>query len=123
MAIMNLLNLPLLFASNALFPAKFMPSWLQPIVRINPISYATDVATPTSSRRSGNGQPDIRLHVSYSLRRLSFCARHVHAMEIPDKVKPERIYRQNCYGDFTFSLTLGTIPHPDLVTDVLYHET
>jgi len=44
MAIMNLLNLPLLFASNALFPAKFMPSWLQPIVRINPISYATDVA-------------------------------------------------------------------------------
>jgi len=44
MAIMNLLNLPLLFASNALFPTKFMPSWLQPIVRINPISYATDVA-------------------------------------------------------------------------------
>jgi ABC-2 type transport system permease protein len=44
MAIMNLLNLPLLFASNALFPAKFMPSWLQPIVRINPISYATDIA-------------------------------------------------------------------------------
>jgi ABC-2 type transport system permease protein len=44
MAIMNLLNLPLLFASNALFPAKFMPSWLQPIVRVNPISYATDVA-------------------------------------------------------------------------------
>ncbi|HXY82534.1 MAG TPA: ABC transporter permease [Candidatus Saccharimonadales bacterium] len=44
MAIMNLLNLPLLFASNALFPAKFMPGWLQPIVRINPISYATDVS-------------------------------------------------------------------------------
>jgi len=44
MAIMNLLNLPLLFASNALFPARFMPRWLQPIVRINPISYATDVA-------------------------------------------------------------------------------
>ena len=44
MAIMNLLNLPLLFASNALFPAKFMPSWLQPIVRVNPISYATDIA-------------------------------------------------------------------------------
>ena len=44
MAIMNLLNLPLLFASNALFPAKFMPHWLQPIVRINPISYATDIA-------------------------------------------------------------------------------
>src|ERR687886_587659 len=43
MAIMNLLNLPLLFASNTLFPAKFMPEWLQIIVRINPISYGTDV--------------------------------------------------------------------------------
>lgn len=42
-AIMNLLNLPLLFASNTLFPAKFMPDWLQFIVRINPISYGTDV--------------------------------------------------------------------------------
>ncbi|MEM3684296.1 MAG: ABC transporter permease [Conexivisphaerales archaeon] len=44
MAIMNLLNLPLLFASNALFPAKFMPEWLQYIVKINPVSYATDAA-------------------------------------------------------------------------------
>lgn len=44
MAIMNLLNLPLLFASNALFPAKFMPNWLQTAVMVNPISYATDIA-------------------------------------------------------------------------------
>jgi ABC-2 type transport system permease protein len=43
MAIMNLLNLPLLFASNALFPAKFMPTWLQYVVKVNPISHATDV--------------------------------------------------------------------------------
>lgn len=42
MAIMNLLNLPLLFGSNALFPSKFMPDWLQAFVKINPISYATD---------------------------------------------------------------------------------
>lgn len=42
MAIMNLLNLPLLFASNALFPSKFMPDWLQVVVKLNPISYATD---------------------------------------------------------------------------------
>ncbi|MCL4517701.1 MAG: multidrug ABC transporter permease, partial [Thaumarchaeota archaeon] len=32
------------FASNAMFPAKFMPSWLQPVVRVNPISYATDIS-------------------------------------------------------------------------------
>jgi ABC-2 type transport system permease protein len=43
MAIMNLLNLPLLFGSNALFPSSFMPNWLQDFVKINPISYATDV--------------------------------------------------------------------------------
>ncbi len=42
MAIMNLLNLPLLFGSNALFPSKLMPSWLQDFVNVNPISYATD---------------------------------------------------------------------------------
>jgi ABC-2 type transport system permease protein len=43
MAVMNLLNLPLLFGSNALFPSSFMPSWLLDFVRINPISYATDI--------------------------------------------------------------------------------
>lgn len=44
MAIMNLLNLPLIFASNTLFPSKFMPDWLQYVVKINPVSYATDAA-------------------------------------------------------------------------------
>jgi len=44
MAMMNLLNLPLLFASNAMFPVSFMPSWLQPVVRINPVSYAVDIS-------------------------------------------------------------------------------
>lgn len=42
MAIINLLNLPLLFASNALFPTTLMPAWLQDIVRVNPVSYAND---------------------------------------------------------------------------------
>jgi len=42
MAIINLLNLPLVFASNALFPTKLMPTWLQYIVKINPVSYAND---------------------------------------------------------------------------------
>ncbi|MBC7092111.1 MAG: ABC transporter permease [Nitrososphaeria archaeon] len=43
-AIVNLLNMPLIFASNVMFPAKYMPEWLQPIVNINPISYATDIS-------------------------------------------------------------------------------
>jgi ABC-2 type transport system permease protein len=42
MAIINLLNLPLLFASNAILPAKLMPGWLQIVVKLNPVSYATD---------------------------------------------------------------------------------
>jgi ABC-2 type transport system permease protein len=44
MMIINLLNLPLIFASNAMFPAKFMPSWLQPVVFWNPVSHATDIS-------------------------------------------------------------------------------
>lgn len=44
MAIINLLNLPLLFASNALFPVKIMPTWLQWVVKFNPVSYAIDGA-------------------------------------------------------------------------------
>ncbi len=42
MAVINLLNLPLLFASNALFPVKIMPGWLQDVVKVNPISYCID---------------------------------------------------------------------------------
>lgn len=42
MAIINLLNLPLLFASNAMLPVKTMPSWLQSVVGYNPVSYAVD---------------------------------------------------------------------------------
>jgi ABC-2 type transport system permease protein len=41
-AVANLLNLPLTFASNALFPIKQMPTWLQTIANLNPISYAAD---------------------------------------------------------------------------------
>jgi ABC-2 type transport system permease protein len=42
MAIVNLLNLPLMFTSNALFPTATMPEWLRAISNINPITYATD---------------------------------------------------------------------------------
>ena len=42
MAIINLLNLPLVFASNSILPVKIMPQWLQYVVRVNPVSYAND---------------------------------------------------------------------------------
>jgi ABC-2 type transport system permease protein len=42
MAVMNLLNLPLTFASSAFFPIDKMPGWLQVVANSNPISYTID---------------------------------------------------------------------------------
>jgi ABC-2 type transport system permease protein len=42
MAVVNLINLPLMFASNAFFPTNFMPEWLQIIAKFNPMTYTTD---------------------------------------------------------------------------------
>ena len=39
MAVMNLLNLPLTFASSAFFPIERMPEWLQAVANVNPLSY------------------------------------------------------------------------------------
>lgn len=44
LAIMNFISLPLLFASNSLFPTSSMPTWLQSIAQLNPLSYANDAA-------------------------------------------------------------------------------
>jgi len=38
----NLLNMPLMFTSNALYPLKQIPDWLQPIAAVNPISHSAD---------------------------------------------------------------------------------
>jgi ABC-2 type transport system permease protein len=42
MAVMNLITLPLMFASNAFFPTTVMPSWLQTVASVNPMTYTTD---------------------------------------------------------------------------------
>ncbi len=42
MAVMNLITLPLMFASNAFFPTNIMPSWLQAVAQVNPMTYTTD---------------------------------------------------------------------------------
>jgi ABC-2 type transport system permease protein len=44
MAVMNLLNLPLTFASSAFFPIDRMPGWLQAVANVNPMSYTIDGA-------------------------------------------------------------------------------
>lgn len=42
MAIVNLINLPLMFASNTFYPISMMPEWIQAIAQVNPVSYLTD---------------------------------------------------------------------------------
>lgn len=40
MAVTNFLTLPMMFASNAIFPREAMPSWLRVIADVNPLTYA-----------------------------------------------------------------------------------
>ncbi|WP_448570505.1 ABC transporter permease [Trichothermofontia sp.] len=42
LAVIFVTNLPLLFASTALVPLSFMPSWLQWVATLNPLSYAIE---------------------------------------------------------------------------------
>jgi ABC-2 type transport system permease protein len=41
-AVVNVLNVPLLFMSSALFPLEFVPPWLRMLGRMNPVTYAID---------------------------------------------------------------------------------
>ena len=38
----QVITMPLFFASNALYPIDVMPTWLQVVSRINPLSYLVD---------------------------------------------------------------------------------
>ncbi|MEB3774826.1 MAG: ABC transporter permease [Desulfurococcales archaeon] len=42
-ALANLVNLPLMFSSSALFPLEQMPSWLKSVAQVNPISHTADL--------------------------------------------------------------------------------
>ena len=42
LALIFVVNLPLLFASTALAPITFMPSWLQVVVSLNPLTHAIE---------------------------------------------------------------------------------
>ncbi len=42
LAVIFVTNLPLLFASTALAPLSFMPTWLQVVASLNPLSYAIE---------------------------------------------------------------------------------
>jgi ABC-2 type transport system permease protein len=42
MGIGQLLTMPLFFASNAIYPASMMPSWLKAVAHVNPLTYEVD---------------------------------------------------------------------------------
>jgi len=42
-SIANLVNLPLMFTSSALFPVNQMPEWLRLIATVNPLTYGADL--------------------------------------------------------------------------------
>jgi ABC-2 type transport system permease protein len=42
MGIGSLVTLPLFFASNAIYPISIMPTWLQVVANVNPLSYMVD---------------------------------------------------------------------------------
>jgi ABC-2 type transport system permease protein len=42
MGIGQVLTMPLFFASNAIYPMSMMPSWLQSIAKVNPLTYQVD---------------------------------------------------------------------------------
>jgi len=53
LAVMSFISLPLLFASNSLFPTSSMPTWLQYVAKANPLSYASDAARQTMLGATG----------------------------------------------------------------------
>ncbi len=53
LAVLSFISLPLLFASNSLFPTSSMPDWLQLVAKANPLSYASDAARQTLLGSSG----------------------------------------------------------------------
>jgi len=42
MHFVGLITMPLMFSSNAFFPTRLMPSWMQAVASVNPLTYLTD---------------------------------------------------------------------------------
>ena len=58
-----LFNLPLLFASNALYPLKQLPGWINVLAMFNPATYLIDAMRAVAF----NGTPTIALWLSFSV--------------------------------------------------------
>ncbi|WP_324716697.1 ABC transporter permease [Carboxydochorda subterranea] len=54
-AVINIFNVPLLFASNALYPLSVLPGWLRALALLNPTSYAVELVRLAT----GAGAPEL----------------------------------------------------------------
>lgn len=62
-AVIFVVNLPLLFASTALAPLSFMPNWLAWLASVNPLTFAIE---PIRALYNGQGQlSDVVLQAPY----------------------------------------------------------
>ncbi len=60
--VMNFVIFPMFFLSGALYPAAKLPGYLQPLVRINPLTYGVDLMRRTLL----DGEPRVLSHVEFS---------------------------------------------------------
>ena len=49
----QVLTMPLFFASNALYPIEIMPTWLQVVSHVNPLTYLVDALRGPPDRDAG----------------------------------------------------------------------
>jgi ABC-2 type transport system permease protein len=60
--VMNFVIFPMFFLSGALYPAQKLPGYLQPLVRVNPLTYGVDLMRQTMLA----GEPHALNHVEFS---------------------------------------------------------
>jgi ABC-2 type transport system permease protein len=78
-AIVNFINLPLIFMSNALFPSSSFPGWLKAISDVNPISKADEAArilivngNPSASGQLGTVTGDMLYLIVFAIAMAAF---------------------------------------------------
>jgi ABC-2 type transport system permease protein len=59
----QVLTMPIFFASNAIYPIRLMPRWLQIVSRLNPLTYEVDALRKFMPRAPG-GALTVRLDLS-----------------------------------------------------------
>lgn len=68
LALILIINLPILFSSTALAPLSFMPYWLQTIASINPLTYAIEIIRTLTKISSINTNPYIIQNIWVNLK-------------------------------------------------------